>query len=531
VTSPQEPTLPDLLGSSNVPRKGATFAELGRTGLRRWQNNRAYLDEEFLPQLQGQRAIQTYREMALNDPVVGAGLHVIDFFMRKIEWRVEAFEETEQDRAAADFVEQCLDDMEESFEDYLSEIMSMVTYGWSFHEILYKPRTGEKNDARRSSRFDDGLIGWAGFPIRGQDTLNGWEFDPNTHRLVGMRQLSPPDYTDIVVPMDKALLFRTQVRKQSPEGLSILRRAYRPYFFKQRFEEIQGIGVERDLAGLPVAYVPPSMLSATATENEKKLRAILENLVRNIRRDKQEGVVFPMAYDVNGKELYKFELLSTGGARQFNSTEIIQQYDSRIAMTMLADFLLLGQTSVGSWALSSDKVNLFAEGLRAWANIIAAQFNRHAIPKLFKLNRLGTDRLPKLIPGEISAPPLAEIGQYITSLSGSGFPLWPNRELEDHLLEVARLPTPNEAERAEREREEALRQEQELQGYMGPDEDPAQPQQAVGPNSAKAQSAPQGMPRSFSPPRPPMPPSPAQQARGQASSPVAKRVRLKVPRR
>ena len=61
------------------------------------------------------------------------------------------------------------------------------------------------------------------------------------------------------IPMSKALLFRTKSRKNNPEGRSILRNAYRSWYFKRRIQEIEGIGIERDLAGLPVMHGPEGL--------------------------------------------------------------------------------------------------------------------------------------------------------------------------------------------------------------------------------------------------------------------------------
>ena len=47
-----------------------------------------------------------------------------------------------------------------------------------------------------------------------------------------------------------------RVAKGNPEGRRILRDAYRAWYFKKRLEEFEAIGVERDLAGMPVGKVP-----------------------------------------------------------------------------------------------------------------------------------------------------------------------------------------------------------------------------------------------------------------------------------
>jgi hypothetical protein len=243
--------------------------------------------------------------------------------------------------------------------------------------------------------------------------------------------------------MAKALLFRTMARKGNPEGRSVLRNAYRPWYYKKNIESIEGIGIERDLAGLPVAWVPPELLDISASADDKAILAEIKKIVRNIRRDEQEGIVFPLAYDESGHKIYDMTLLSTGGRRQFDTDGIVQRYDSRMAMTVLADFILLGTKNVGSFALSSSKTELFAVALGAWLNSIADVFNRYAVPRLFELNPFTVEALPKIVPGDIEAIPLDELGTYIAALAGAGMPLFPNEELEKYLLRLANLPINN----------------------------------------------------------------------------------------
>ena len=149
------------------------------------------------------------------------------------------------------------------------------------------------------------------------------------------------------------MLFRTRSRKDNPEGRSILRNAYRSWYFKRRIQEIEGIGIERDLAGLPVIHAPEGIdIWDETMEDYTRIRAGMESMVKSIRRDEMEGVVLPHGFEL--------ELLSTGGTRQFDTNAIIERYDTRIAMTVLADFIFLGHQQNGSWALSSDKTELFA---------------------------------------------------------------------------------------------------------------------------------------------------------------------------
>lgn len=419
-----------------MPESNNIFKETGVTGLRRAGG---YVQEEFLPQLAGYRAIQVFREMRDNDPIVGAILYAIDKLIRQVSWRVQPASTALEDQQAAKFLESCLHDMSTSWEDTSSEIMSMLPFGWSLHEIVYKKRGGQMRDSASSSKYSDGAIGWRKLPIRAQETRQEWAFD-ETGGIRGMYQSAPPDYTLLYLPIEKCLLFRTTVAKNNPEGKSILRNAYRPWYFKRRIEEIEAIGIERDLAGFPIMYVDPDIMRADAPGWKQTIFNDYKDAVVNIRRDQQEGLILPAIYDDGGNQLYRLELLSTGGTRQFDTNTIITRYDQRIATTVLADFILLGQSAYGSYALSSDKTNLFSLSLRAWLEVIKNVMNQHAIPRLFSVNGFSVKKLPELTYGDIETPPLTEIGTFIQQLAGAGAPLFPDGALENYLRSMAKLP-------------------------------------------------------------------------------------------
>ena len=450
------------------------FRESGSTGLRRSGN---YVLEEFLPQLQGYRAIQTYREMRDNDPVVGAILFAIDKLVRQVKWRVQPASSSVEDVRAAKFVESCMADMSTSWEDLISEILSMLTYGWSYHEIVYKRRGGQDApDSTSRSKYDDGLIGWRKIPIRAQDTRQEWRFDENGG-IASMVQSSPPDYSLRDIPIEKALLFRTTSDKNNPEGRSILRNAYRPWYYKKRIEEIEAIGIERDLAGFPVMYVDPEIMRADATATQQAIFGDYKEAIINIRRDQQEGMVLPSIYDDKNNLMYKLELVSAGGSRQFDTNTIITRYDQRIATSVLADFILLGQAANGSYALSSDKTNLFSMSLRCWLEVIRSTFNDHAITRLFKVNGFDMTKLPTMEYGDIETPPLGDLWNYIQVLAGAVVPLFPDDNLENYLRGLASLPEKRESAKGDMATAKPTEAEARPKNEK---EEPTKPQETVG---------------------------------------------------
>lgn len=414
------------------------YREVGATGLKRFSG---FIYEEFLPELTGWKGIAIYKEMGDNDSVAGGVLYAIDKIIRRVPWRVQPASTHPNDIEAAEFLEQCQNDMDQTWIDLIADILSMLQYGYSVHELVYKRRCGDGFDPTMRSKYSDGRIGWRGIPIRSQDTIYRWQFDDHGN-IQGVEQLAPPHYYHVTIPVEKMLLFRTTVHKNNPEGRSILRSAYRSWYIKKNIENIEAIGIERDLAGLPMAMVPADIMSRNASNDQKAILAQIKTMVTNIRRDEQEGIVMPMAYDQNGKQLYDLKLLTTGGSRQFDTDKVIQRYDHRIAMSALADFLLLGQGSgaQGSWAMHSDKTKLFSQSLGAFLDILCDVFNRYAIPRLFALNDFQITDYPKIMHGDIQSVDLKELKDYILGLSQAGMPLFPDQELEKYLKKVANLP-------------------------------------------------------------------------------------------
>ena len=479
-TTGDQPT--DATQDTAKPVKNFNRNELGRTGLKHYSG---LIYEEFLPQLQGQKGWKVYREMQDNSPTVGAVLYAIESMLRSVDWSVEPATDDSKDIEAAAFVEECMHDMSHTFEDLISEILTMIPYGWSYFEIVYKKREGRETPAGRKrkyqSRYDDNKVGWRKFAPRAQETLYRWELD-KTGGILGMHQYpfptgaglqynqSDPDVGSNVIflPIERCVLFRTTSRRNNPEGRSFLRTAYRPYYMGSRVQEIEGIGLERDLAGMPFASVPIELLTddrsaeATATFNYVK------SVVTKTKRDEQEGIIWPLVYDDQGNKLYEFELLSTGGRRTFDTGAIISRYSGEILQSVLADFISLGHEAVGSFALSSDKTELFAVSLGSMLDAIEDVFNRVAVPRLLALNGYPTDEhQPMMRHGDIEKPDLAELIQYVQGLSSAGAPIFPDLVLENRLRELADLPPITEEEREQIEQQK-MEKEQEMMGMMGP---------------------------------------------------------------
>ena len=128
-----------------MPKKG----EIGRIGQFRYSG---IIYEEYLPELLGKKGVEVYKEMSDNDDTIGAILFVIEMLMRQCTFTIESGGDTAKDKEAAEFVKSCMNDMQSSWGDTISEIVSFLTYGWSYHEIVYKRRMGKTKDKRTKTK-------------------------------------------------------------------------------------------------------------------------------------------------------------------------------------------------------------------------------------------------------------------------------------------------------------------------------------------------------------------------------------------
>jgi hypothetical protein len=417
--------------------------ELGNTGL---QQSSGIIREEFLQSLQWPKQNLIFREMSSNDSVISGILFAMEMLIRKVNWSVK----DNGDKDGAVFLQTAMDDMEKSWADTINDILSFLTYGYSVHEVVYKKRL-----------YKDGRWGWRRLPIRSQDTIYRWvfegesvqevgstvvvsgrPFDKTSTDLKGVVQWDTQAGTQTYIPRDRFLLFRNNTKKDNPESVSILRGAYRPWFFKKNIEEIEAIGIERSLAGLPMATIPVNFMDANATDEEKHVYNTVKGIVTDVRANRQGGLVWPSAFDDKGNKLFDLKLLTCeGGSKVLDTNVVIQRYNANIAQSVLADFILLGQNSVGSFALSTNKIKLFHAAISSWLDSIASVFNKEAIPALWELNGWEiNETIPTLSYGTIDNFSLEEIGKYFSELVDKGA-IRPTEELQEWLLSKAEAPT------------------------------------------------------------------------------------------
>jgi hypothetical protein len=420
--------------SLQMPRKPKfPTIEVGTTGLKR---GGGLVQEEFIRKLQGQQAIKVYTEMSENDPTIGAALYAITAFLRSVKWTAKRprGNVSNKAKAAQKYLQEVMTDMERSWEDAVDEILTMLIFGHAVLEPVFKIRKDN------NSKYPDGKVGLRYLAPRGQETISEWDIDAQGN-ILGLTQSAYPNYIPTYIARQRFLLFRTRSVRNNPEGRSILRSAYRPWFFKKRLEEVESIGIARDMTGIPVFEVPVALLSANASPTQKATVAHFEKLASQLHRDEREGMVIPTEADSEGKPTgYKLRLLSSAGPKQIIPDPVIRRYDVRIAMSMMAEGMLLGsERSGGSYSLAEEKSSSFSRSLLYILDIVEQEFNANLAEPLQMASGFKPKDFARWRAGSVTRANIDQLSKTISNLVTAGL-FRPTEDDEHHMRDLADLP-------------------------------------------------------------------------------------------
>ena len=412
----------DVTKASMETQKFA-LSEHGYNGLK-VSNGQIY--EELKRELQFPQSILTYKQMSY-DSAISSALQYYEHMMLKTKFNVKPHPEADETQQEyAKFFQECLNDMEHSWQDFVQEVSSMNTYGFCVNEIVLRKRLESKG-----SKFKDGKIGIRKLPIRSQDSISKWNYDEEQN-LVGLTQtvakmgkrgqvLMSSKGEDITLDRNKFLLFRLGKKKDSPVGEAPLRSCYYPWKYKTACEELEAVGISRDLSGVPIAWIPPQIMAQDADAPTMAQHEMWKNIVRNIHTNQQSGLVLPLQYDETTKQpIYKFELLKNEGGKAYDTSSIKNYYSNAILTALSADILILGQGATGSYALGSIKGTLSAIAIEAKVKEICNVINQHLIPMLGKLNGWDMARLPYLDVDDLEAISLEEVSKFLQRTGSIG---------------------------------------------------------------------------------------------------------------
>jgi hypothetical protein len=371
------------------------------------------LSEEYLPELKPwAKAAKVYQEM-MDDAVVGSLLDAIMTPLLSTEFQVVPAKNTSEDIAAAKFLEKCLFEMPDmEWREHVEEALSFLGFGFSLAEkVLYKK--------------DDGKVYLRSLLPIGQETIQDWGDEPD--ELGNFREVRQRDPTlggIYTAPYEKMLHFTFRGRKKNPEGRSLLRAIYRPWYFKKNLEVIEAIGAERDVGNVPVLTLPEGEYITESDMGD------IEEKLKTFRVDEAAYMVLPPNTKL---EAYG------GGNKVYNIRNIIRDYQNLIRQRFFAGFISQGAEQIGTQALAREMTTFFGMVIRSIQTRMMEVWKRQLVPYIFEYNNFSIDTMPVLHWQRSGKENIQVLAQAVGTLVGARV-LTNTPDLEDHIRGIMSFP-------------------------------------------------------------------------------------------
>ena len=401
------------------------MSESGYTGLNIFNGVSA---EELNSDLRFPRSVKTFKEMSYHS-TINSATTLFDNLISKVNWYFLPPENaTEQEKRQCEIISEMMHDMDESWFDFISDLMSANRYGFTVHEKVFRRRL-----VSNGSKYNDGVIGWKKLPIRSQETIEKFIFDDTGNEVIGVKQnkanVSDPynryqnKSQDIVVlPRSKFILFRVGKHRGDPFGKSPLTQVYSAWRYLNIIEEIEANGVAKDLTGFPILTIPAKYMSRDASPEDKAIFESYKNALRNLQLNQQSGMIFPSLFDPESRSpLFDIKLLSLDGKKGMDTSKIKEYYKMLILTSLFADVLVLGQSDTGSFAMAQVKNSLSGSQAEAILRNIVNTLQHDLVRQTYELNGWDVSRMGHFDYDNLQAESLDELSKAFQRIASVGF--------------------------------------------------------------------------------------------------------------
>lgn len=345
----------------NAVSGGTGFAEMGFVDPSPFT---AWTRLEHVPELRDRRGLRTFYDMSRSDGAVRGALRIIKTPIQGAEWYVEPASESTIDQNIAKFVENNLfSELDTTWERFIEDCLRCIDYGFFSFEKVYG-----------FDYYQNKIVIKRLAPIHPLD-VQSWNYDVYG-QLTGVRMepLNGQDFTKdpVEIPFDKLLMMVFEMEGGDLRGTSILRTAFKHWYYKDTLYKIDAIQKERHGIGVPVIVMPLGF------NDEDK--ALANDLGRNLRTNERAYITIP-----NNWQVYFAKL----EGQPVDPIPSIEHHDKKIYEAILASFM-------GSNEVSKESLDTFYKSTRYIAQCIASTINKWAIRDLVDMNFMRKGGYPKL---------------------------------------------------------------------------------------------------------------------------------------
>lgn len=404
-----ERTRPVAAVSAKTP---APLGEIGAPGTQIFGGMLAQAD--YNPDLSPPACYDIYDKMRLSDGQVGAALAVIKLPILRAHWEVEPASDSAEDRMIAELCERDLRGMTTSFAATLRQILLYLDYGSHPFEPVWEVR-------------DDGFVHLRKLAPRSPRSVLKWLVDENGG-FAGIQQgaIKASGWSVVEIPNEKLCLFVNEQEGANFRGISVLRRAYKHWFFKSGMERIDAIANEKRTIGIDRGIIKEG------AQNKDQLKEWIERVLMTMHAHEKMYVV-----EDEANWEYKLE---TGGARG-NANAIMASIDYHNLMMLravIAEFVAMGSGSTGSLAMHKDKTGFFLMALEATSDNIAETMTAYLLKPWVDYN-WRVSKYPRMKYSRLDTRDVSGIADFVQKLVSVGA-LTAGEDTERELRVLGDLP-------------------------------------------------------------------------------------------
>lgn len=309
--------------------------------------------DERIPELRDKIGIRTYYDMKRADGTVRSMLRYIKTSVMAGRWYLEPASDSTIDQNIAEYIEDNLfNRLNLPWHRVVEDALSMCEYGYFPMEKVYG--VDDKNPGKIMLRK---------LAPRHPLDIREWLYDINGGpNGIIMESTEATGWVPIDIPIAKLVVFVIEQEGGDMRGISLLRSAYKHYYYKDALYKIDAIQKERHGIGVPIIKLPLGF------SQEDKVTA--ENLGRNLRTNERAHIVAPENWTI---EFAKLE------GQPVDCMTSIKHHNDQIMINILAPFY-------NDPTAKEDSMTMFYKSTRYVATTIAETFNHFLIPQMVDYN-------------------------------------------------------------------------------------------------------------------------------------------------
>lgn len=353
-------------------------------------------------ELSRSQRLRTYQIMLQDDAVATCfGARTMAVAKAQAKGKVLANMNSEESLEAKRFVDYCLHELDNQSPLTIGYMAShMIRDGWSPFEMVFDSGEGEWSDKWRLKKL-------AYIHPMSLDSFEPWRVLPDGKTISMLRQkpdafMGSNGYSTgnfaahggvKEIPFNRVCYSSYSGTDSQPSGNSLFDAAYIPWKEKQMLQDLTLIGVQKDLAGMPILGAPSSLLAAAAENPSGAEAQMVEQLKANLANlhagDQAYSIIPTDTHSENGSGQRQFELKFQGvdgSGKAFDVVELVEQRRKAIFNCFFCQNMISGENGGGSYNLLEGQSSLQAHAVELDNMVVDHMMNKQIIPKLLRLN-------------------------------------------------------------------------------------------------------------------------------------------------